>query len=71
MENQQQTQQAENHKEKLKWWHLFAGGIGLHLLFGGMLGLMLGDIVTVVGLGWGILLFIKYICKVVKKRSKK
>ena len=59
----------ENKKTEIKWWHLLAAGGGLNLLLGHSL---IGDILAGVGLGWGILLLIKYVYgKVAQKKAKK
>lgn len=64
----------ENKKSQIKWWHLVAAGGGLNLLLGNrniIIG-MLGDILVVIGLGWGILILVKHIySKVAKKEAKK
>lgn len=57
----------DNKKTEIKWWHLLATGGGLNLFIGNSI---IGDILVAFGLGWGILLLIKYIySKVIKNKT--
>ncbi len=54
---------------KIKWWHLLGAGYGLNLLLGSrdslsliMIGI-LGDVLVVIGLVWGLKLGIAYLIK--------
>jgi len=71
--NKPKLSETNKHLSEIKWWHLLAAGMGLNLLLGNrnFTGNFIGDILVVVGGGWGLLLFIRYIkSKVVKKKQK-
>lgn len=60
-------------KNKITWWHLLAAGGGLNLLLGGRDSLtrIIGDILVVVGMGWGILIGVQYFLKKYGKNKTK
>ena len=60
-----------NTKDKrvdIKWWHLWAGGIGINILAGGTS--ILGDLLIAFGLAWGVLLLIKHVYRKAVKKDK-
>ena len=54
-------------KNKITWWHLFVAGGGIRILYGlghnspPFLVGILADILSVAGMGWGILILVKYL----------
>jgi len=52
-----------NKKVKISWWQLWLGGVGLAFLFKNSPLLILGDVLAVFGMGWGILIGVRYLFK--------
>jgi len=59
----------ENKKTEITWWHLFLAGAGISFLYSinnsvpSFLMRILIDLLLVFGMGWGILILIKYLFK--------
>ena len=57
----------KTNKKKITWWHLFAAGGGIRILYNMnhnsppfLIG-VLADLLSVVGIGWGILILVRYL----------